>query len=97
MGRRRGRAQKGAGPKPKLDTTFDCLYCQTVRAIEVKLVRLEQIGFLKCRVCNASFQTRISYLNEAVDVYSDWVDAVDEANTKPPEDSAASGSAGVAS
>mmetsp|Transcript_66609 Transcript_66609/g.139054 ORF Transcript_66609/g.139054 Transcript_66609/m.139054 type:complete len:101 (+) Transcript_66609:64-366(+) len=80
MGRRRSRGQAPSKPKPKLDTMFDCLFCQTGKAVEVKMVRLEQIGFLKCRVCGVSFQSRISYLSEAVDVYSDWVDETEEAN-----------------
>merc|ERR1719265_1192187 len=84
MGRRRTRAQAAPKPKPKLDTTFDCLFCQSAKAIEVKLVRLEQIGYLKCRVCGAGFQSRINYLSEAVDVYSDWVDEAEEANMRPP-------------
>mmetsp|Transcript_23574 Transcript_23574/g.67530 ORF Transcript_23574/g.67530 Transcript_23574/m.67530 type:complete len:98 (-) Transcript_23574:94-387(-) len=82
MGRRRSRAQAAPKPKPKLDTMFDCLFCQTGKAVEVKMVRLEQIGFLKCRVCGVTFQSRISYLSEAVDVYSDWVDETEEANMK---------------
>eukprot|EP00443_Scrippsiella_acuminata_P061053 CAMPEP_0115398184 /NCGR_PEP_ID=MMETSP0271-20121206/14190_1 /TAXON_ID=71861 /ORGANISM="Scrippsiella trochoidea, Strain CCMP3099" /LENGTH=85 /DNA_ID=CAMNT_0002821957 /DNA_START=125 /DNA_END=382 /DNA_ORIENTATION=- len=65
---------------------FDCLFCQTGKAVEVKMVRLEQIGFLKCRVCNVSFQSRISYLSEAVDVYSDWVDETEEANFRKDDD-----------
>mmetsp|Transcript_55337 Transcript_55337/g.89476 ORF Transcript_55337/g.89476 Transcript_55337/m.89476 type:complete len:99 (+) Transcript_55337:89-385(+) len=80
MGRRRSRGQAAPKPKPKLDSMFDCLFCQSLKAIEVKLIRLEKIGFLKCRVCGVNFQSAISYLNEAVDVYSDWVDATSEAN-----------------
>merc|ERR1712039_766778 len=83
MGRRRARAQAPSKPKPKLDTMFDCLFCQTGKAVEVKMVRLEQVGFLKCRVCGVTFQSRVSYLSEAVDVYSDWVEEAEEANTKP--------------
>mmetsp|Transcript_24378 Transcript_24378/g.55554 ORF Transcript_24378/g.55554 Transcript_24378/m.55554 type:complete len:92 (+) Transcript_24378:100-375(+) len=85
MGRRRSRGQAPPKPKPKLDTMFDCLFCQSGKAVEVKMVRLEQIGFLKCRVCNAAFQSRISYLSEPVDVYSDWVDETEEANYKKDE------------
>jgi len=86
MGRRRARAQAQPKPRPKLDTQFDCLFCQSNKTIEVKMVRPEQIGFLKCRVCNVSFQTRISYLSEAVDVYSDWVDEAEEANYKKDDE-----------
>uniref|UniRef100_A0A7S2TAU1 Transcription elongation factor 1 homolog n=1 Tax=Prorocentrum micans TaxID=2945 RepID=A0A7S2TAU1_PROMC len=90
MGRRRSRGQAAPKPRPKLDVMFNCLFCQTARAVEVKMVRLEQVGFLKCRVCNASFQSRISYLSEAVDVYSDWVDETEEANMKTSSGASAS-------
>mmetsp|Transcript_28890 Transcript_28890/g.76232 ORF Transcript_28890/g.76232 Transcript_28890/m.76232 type:complete len:101 (-) Transcript_28890:144-446(-) len=89
MGRRRARGQAPPKPKPKLDTTFACLFCQSGDAVEVKMVRLEQIGQLKCRVCNASFQSRINYLSQAVDVYSDWVDASEDANQAKVGDAAA--------
>mmetsp|Transcript_145008 Transcript_145008/g.205209 ORF Transcript_145008/g.205209 Transcript_145008/m.205209 type:complete len:96 (+) Transcript_145008:66-353(+) len=88
MGRRRARAKPPAKPKQKLDTQFDCLFCGSLKAVEVKLVRLEKIGFLKCRVCNAGFSSPISYLSEAVDVYSDWVDKVAEVNYEPEEPAA---------
>ncbi|CAJ1428769.1 unnamed protein product [Effrenium voratum] len=52
----------------------------------VKMVRLEKIGFLKCRVCSANFSSPISYLSEAVDVYSDWVDKCAEVNYEPEAD-----------
>ncbi|OLP83685.1 Retrovirus-related Pol polyprotein from transposon TNT 1-94 [Symbiodinium microadriaticum] len=88
VGRRRARAKPPAKPKQKLDTQFDCLFCGSLKAVEVKLVRLEKIGFLKCRVCNAGFSSPISYLSEAVDVYSDWVDKVAEVNYEPEEPAA---------
>jgi len=64
--------------KPKLDTQFDCPFCNSAKCIEVKMSRPEQLGQLKCRVCNVQYQTRINYLNEAVDVYSEWIDEAAE-------------------
>eukprot|EP00403_Amphidinium_massartii_P035364 CAMPEP_0178441036 /NCGR_PEP_ID=MMETSP0689_2-20121128/37227_1 /TAXON_ID=160604 /ORGANISM="Amphidinium massartii, Strain CS-259" /LENGTH=81 /DNA_ID=CAMNT_0020064109 /DNA_START=1 /DNA_END=243 /DNA_ORIENTATION=+ len=80
MGRRRAAKQATAKPKPKLDSAFNCLFCMSGKAVEVKMVRTESIAFLKCRICNASFQSRINYLTEPVDVYAEWVDASQEAN-----------------
>ncbi|CAD7935166.1 unnamed protein product [Amoebophrya sp. A25] len=74
MGRRRRRAAVVAKAKPKLDTQFDCPYCNSSKSVEVKMSRPESLGQLKCRVCNVSYQTRINYLNEPVDVYSEWID-----------------------
>ena len=45
---------------------------------QVKMNRPEQLGCLKCRVCGVAYQTRVHYLNEPVDVYSEWIDAAAE-------------------
>eukprot|EP00746_Dinoflagellata_sp_MGD_P015486 gnl/MRDRNA2_/MRDRNA2_134425_c0_seq1.p1 gnl/MRDRNA2_/MRDRNA2_134425_c0~~gnl/MRDRNA2_/MRDRNA2_134425_c0_seq1.p1 ORF type:complete len:235 (+),score=23.74 gnl/MRDRNA2_/MRDRNA2_134425_c0_seq1:102-707(+) len=67
---------KPAKAREKLQTTFNCLFCQNKRTIEVRLKRSDSLGTLKCRMCTAQFQMQINYLHEAVDVYSAWVDRV---------------------
>uniref|UniRef100_A0A914DFA0 Transcription elongation factor 1 homolog n=1 Tax=Acrobeloides nanus TaxID=290746 RepID=A0A914DFA0_9BILA len=42
--------------------------------------RERNVGFISCRVCLEDFQTNINYLSEAIDVYSDWIDACESAN-----------------
>lgn len=42
--------------------------------------RERSVGFISCRVCLEDFQSKINYLSEAVDVYSDWIDACEQAN-----------------
>lgn len=42
--------------------------------------RARSVGAIKCNVCMEEFQTTINYLSEAVDVYSDWVDACEKEN-----------------
>ena len=42
--------------------------------------RLRKIGFIECRVCTENYQTQIHDLSEAIDVYSDWIDACEQAN-----------------
>ncbi|CAD7924426.1 unnamed protein product [Amoebophrya sp. A120] len=74
MGRRARRAAKQAKPRPKLDTQFDCPFCNSAKSVEVKMSRPETLGQLKCRVCGVGYQTRINYLMEPVDVYSEWID-----------------------
>merc|ERR1712194_39797 len=78
MGKRRKAAAKPAAKKPKLDTEFDCPYCGNNKCVEVKMNRPDQLGELKCRVCGVSYQTRVNYLNEPVDVYAEWIDAAAE-------------------
>ncbi|VDM99529.1 unnamed protein product [Thelazia callipaeda] len=42
--------------------------------------REQNVGFIACRVCFEDFQTVINYLSEPIDVYSDWIDACEQAN-----------------
>lgn len=64
----------------KLDTAFNCLFCNHERSITCTLDKKNSIGSLSCKVCGQSFQTRINALSQPVDVYSDWFDAVEEVN-----------------
>jgi transcription elongation factor Elf1 len=71
-------------PAPKqsrqiLDKTFSCLFCNHERAIEIKLLRDQSLGKLVCRVCGVTWETDIMSLSEPIDVYSEWIDACEEA------------------
>ncbi|KAH7971046.1 hypothetical protein HPB49_018416 [Dermacentor silvarum] len=79
-----------------LETQFNCPFCNHERSCEVKMDRQRNTGRITCRVCLEDFQTAInltyadwvlaltqSYttdLSEAIDVYSDWIDACESAN-----------------
>uniref|UniRef100_A0A7E4V435 Transcription elongation factor 1 homolog n=1 Tax=Panagrellus redivivus TaxID=6233 RepID=A0A7E4V435_PANRE len=82
MGKRK--SQRAAPTKSKtiqpLDTQFDCPFCNHEKVCDVKMDRNRNVGFISCRVCQESFQTSITYLSEPIDVYSDWIDACEEAN-----------------
>ncbi|KAK6584350.1 hypothetical protein PZA11_002574 [Diplocarpon coronariae] len=67
------------GPKKNapLPSNFDCLFCNHVNSVSVKLDKKAGVGALACKVCSQHFQCSINYLSAAVDVYSDWVDACD--------------------
>jgi len=45
--------------------------------VSVKLDKKSNTGDLACKVCGQTYQTGINYLSQAVDVYSDWIDACD--------------------
>ncbi|OWP02661.1 transcription elongation factor [Marssonina coronariae] len=66
MGKRKKAAKKPMGPKKNapLPSNFDCLFCNHVNSVSVKLDKKAGVGAL-------------AYLSAAVDVYSDWVDACD--------------------
>ncbi|AGO12577.1 AaceriAER237Wp [[Ashbya] aceris (nom. inval.)] len=64
----------------KLDSAFNCLFCNHEKSITCTLDKKNSIGSLSCKVCGQQFQTRINALSQPVDVYSDWFDAVEEVN-----------------
>ena len=39
-----------------------------------------QIGSVVCNTCNERFSAKINKLSEAVDVYSEWIDACEAEN-----------------
>lgn len=82
MGKRK-KSSRGPVKKvvQKLNTTFNCLFCNHENSITATLDKKNSIGSLSCKVCGQSFQTRINALSQPVDVYSDWFDAVEEVNT----------------
>ncbi len=41
-----------------------------------------QVGKVECNVCHESYSTSIHKLTEAIDVYSDWIDACEDANNR---------------
>lgn len=65
----------------KLDTKFNCLFCNHDKSVSCTLDKKNSIGSLQCKICGQTFQTRINGLSQPVDVYSDWFDAVEEVNT----------------
>lgn len=71
----------------KLDTKFNCLFCNHDQSVSCTLDKKNSIGSLQCKICGQSFQTRINGLSQPVDVYSDWFDAVEEVNSGRGSDS----------
>ena len=39
-----------------------------------------QIGSVSCNICGERFSTKIHKLSEAIDVYSEWIDACEAEN-----------------
>ncbi|XP_075256764.1 transcription elongation factor 1 homolog [Convolutriloba macropyga] len=81
-----GRRSSKRKPQPKkkilgtLETQFTCPFCNHTNSCDVKMDRVRNLGFIKCRVCLEDYQTTINYLSEPADVFSDWIDACEEAN-----------------
>ncbi|KAI9139110.1 transcription elongation factor 1, partial [Paraphysoderma sedebokerense] len=79
MGKRKSKRKPQAKKKLTLDIVFDCMFCNHERVVEVKMEREHNIGSLRCRICNETFQTPIHALSEPIDVYSDWLDSCEAA------------------
>ena len=82
MGKRK--VKRKPAPKRKmiepLDTQFSCPFCNHEKSCYVKLDHERKTGSIRCRICGEEFNTPITDLYEAVDVYNDWIDACEEAN-----------------
>jgi len=66
--------------KAKVDTTFDCPFCNHKQTVECKMNYETNLGNIKCRVCAATFQCDIHHLSDPIDVYSEWIDQTEELN-----------------
>mmetsp|Transcript_3382 Transcript_3382/g.3872 ORF Transcript_3382/g.3872 Transcript_3382/m.3872 type:complete len:85 (+) Transcript_3382:97-351(+) len=82
MGRRKSAQKKLKKKRPTVATTFKCLFCNHDDAVECNLTYKDKIGSLKCRICEAEWQTRIHYLTEPIDVYSEWLDITEAENAE---------------
>ncbi|KAI7897527.1 transcription elongation factor Elf1 like-domain-containing protein [Cokeromyces recurvatus] len=80
MGKRKTKRKPQKKLKEKLDTQFNCLFCNHENSIECKIDHQNKVGILSCKICGVSWQDTITYLDEPIDVYSAWIDACEELN-----------------
>eukprot|EP01125_Pyxidicula_operculata_P004570 TRINITY_DN1720_c0_g1_i1.p1 TRINITY_DN1720_c0_g1~~TRINITY_DN1720_c0_g1_i1.p1 ORF type:complete len:125 (-),score=23.13 TRINITY_DN1720_c0_g1_i1:70-423(-) len=83
MGKRKGRKKPTGNFKPRdpgLPTTFTCPNCDQPNAVECTLNKNDNIGRLKCRSCDMKYQTEITPLSHAVDVFNSWIDEWEAVN-----------------
>jgi len=65
---------------PKIDTMFTCPFCNHDKAVIAKMDHLTEKGLVLCTICGQKFTSEITHLSEPIDVYSEWIDACEEAN-----------------
>ena len=58
---------------------FKCPFCNHDASCEVKLDRAAETGNINCRVCGETFQCRVTYMSDPVDVFCEWVDELERA------------------
>lgn len=82
MGKRKSKKQL---PPPKtkkrLETLFNCPFCNSSKSVAVDLDRDREVGTCKCNVCGVDYSVDINALSESVDVYAAWIDHCEEVNS----------------
>ncbi|BAM41077.1 uncharacterized protein TOT_030000338 [Theileria orientalis strain Shintoku] len=68
----------------KIDKEFHCNKCQHDKSVSIKIDMRSAVGFLKCRICGVDFSTRITSLDEPIDVYTAWIDDLREREKHGP-------------
>lgn len=81
MGKRKSSRKVQKAPRPKLERVFDCPFCNHNKTVEVLFKKSESKASISCRVCTVSWETKMTPLMEAIDVYSDWIDACEHVNS----------------
>lgn len=84
MGKRKSSRKPVVKKREKLDATFDCPVCNDSKSTDYRADKKANVGTIYCRSCFASFTQSINGLSEAIDLYSDWVDSI-ENGVNPPE------------
>jgi transcription elongation factor Elf1 len=76
-GKRKSKKKVVSKVKLIVPKVFKCPYCANDGSVEAKLDRQAETGSVTCRVCGESFQARITTLDDPVDVYTAWIDALE--------------------
>lgn len=80
MGKRKSSKPPPKKQKPKLSRTFNCPFCNSDKTVVATLDFDEGKGKVECTVCRESYNATVNKLTEAIDIYSEWIDACEDAN-----------------
>ncbi|MHA1978317.1 MAG: transcription elongation factor 1 family protein [Candidatus Hodarchaeales archaeon] len=86
MGRKRKRIVR-TKPIPSLPTVFDCPICGTTNAINIDINRKIRTAVILCGKCKVQTTRPVRPIEERVDVFGDWLDALVEDSEKGNETS----------
>ncbi|KQK19545.1 transcription elongation factor 1 homolog [Brachypodium distachyon] len=81
MGKRKAKAKAAPKKEPKLETSFSCPFCSHAGSVSCSIDLKLMIAEAACDVCKESYSTRAHALTEPVDVYGEWIDECEKANT----------------
>ncbi|CAN0891682.1 Transcription elongation factor 1 homolog [Linum grandiflorum] len=69
----------------KLDLEFQCPFCQNPKSVTCAFSKETSTAEARCFVCDESYWVPTNHLTEAIDVYTEWIDACVEVNPKGEE------------
>lgn len=64
----------------KVEVTFNCPFCNSSKTVSCNMDWEMERGTVECSACHMNHTIAINHLTEPVDVYSEWLDACEEAN-----------------
>lgn len=66
MGKRKSSAKPPPkAPAPKLDTAFNCPFCNSTKTVTCTMDWEQQLGTVSCVVCRESWSSKINHLSGA--------------------------------
>eukprot|EP00793_Prasinoderma_coloniale_P003047 PRCOL_00006514-RA len=82
MGKRKSAKKPFKGRKQlKVAKVFDCPYCGNKDSVKCYIDKKDaMMATLACERCEARYTTTANNLTEAIDVFSEWIDACVELN-----------------
>ncbi|XP_043717133.1 transcription elongation factor 1 homolog [Telopea speciosissima] len=81
MGKRKSSAKPAPKKKmEKLESVFNCPFCNHEKSVNCTIDRKEMIGELTCCICQEKYSTAINNLSEPIDIYSEWIDECEKVN-----------------
>lgn len=80
-----GKRKRATKPPPKkktakLEKIFNCPICGHEESVECFIDRGANMGVVECRTCGAKYSALIHSIEEEVDVFAKWIDALEVAN-----------------
>ncbi|KAF5840005.1 transcription elongation factor 1 [Dunaliella salina] len=80
MGKRKSSKPPPKKQAQKLDTMFNCPFCNSSKSVSCNIDHDKEMANMHCSQCPMKFECRITHLTEPIDVYHNWLDKCEEAN-----------------
>ena len=78
MAKKKQRKKVYKPPAPKLETQFNCPECGHKKVVEVRFMKKENKGYLRCRACGEEYQGKLKRATTPIDIYYEWIDHRDQ-------------------